>query len=138
MKKRKVVLAGGCFDILHPGHIEFLQKAKRLGDTLIILLESDENVKNLKGEKRPINNLKIRTENLFTTGCVNIVVPLDSEVSDNYYEKIVNSISPDIIAITKGDPLTEVKTKQAKMAGGKVEIIMERNPKHSTTLLIKK
>ena len=50
------MLVGGCFDVLHLGHIKFLQAAKKIGDILFVFVESDENVKKIKGEARPINN----------------------------------------------------------------------------------
>lgn len=141
MKKnndKKIVLVGGCFDILHEGHIEFLKKSKNLGDTLIVLLESDENVRVLKGENRPKNNFATRQKNLIKTGFVDIVIPHSTEISENDYRKIVNSISPDIIAITRGDPLSDKKQRQAKGVGGRLVEVIERNPKYSTTSLIGK
>ncbi len=60
----RVLIVGGCFDILHPGHIDFLQKAKKLCDFLVVFLESDEKVKWLKGENRPVNKEEQRKNNL--------------------------------------------------------------------------
>ena len=59
-KGEKIILVGGCFDILHTGHIKFLKSAKELGGKLLVALESDESVKRSKGEKRPVNNQKER------------------------------------------------------------------------------
>jgi D-beta-D-heptose 7-phosphate kinase/D-beta-D-heptose 1-phosphate adenosyltransferase len=130
------ILVGGCFDILHEAHREFLQKAKSLGDTLIVLLESDENIKKLKGENRPLNDIARRAFKLSRIGAIDYVVLLAQSTSSEYYYNLVNSIKPDIIAITKGDPLTDVKKDQAAMVGGDVIEVMERNPNHSTTALL--
>ncbi len=75
-KREKVVLAGGCFDVLHPGHVIFLQKAKKEGDILVVLLESDEKVKRLKGDGRPIHTQEKRAENLSALKVVDFVVLL--------------------------------------------------------------
>lgn len=136
MNKKNIVLAGGCFDILHPGHLEFLKKARQLGDKLVILLESDINVKKLKGEKRPVNKQKTRSDNLFKTGLVDIVIPLASKVDDQYYQTIVKSVNPDIIAITRGDPLTNKKRVQSKIVGSELIEVMDRNLEFSTTKTI--
>ena len=101
--KVKVVLVGGCFDILHYGHIYFLKKAKKLGDILIIALESDENAKKLKGPKRPIHTQKQRQKMLESLRFVDKVIALPPMKSDTDYERLVHRVNPDIIAITYGD-----------------------------------
>ncbi|MBI3343244.1 adenylyltransferase/cytidyltransferase family protein, partial [Candidatus Gottesmanbacteria bacterium] len=60
----KKILVGGCFDLLHYGHIRFLEEAKKLGDHLVVALESDENVRRMKGEGRPIHTQAQRKEML--------------------------------------------------------------------------
>ena len=55
----KTVFTNGCFDILHPGHIELFKVGKSLGDTLIVAIDSDEKVRKAKGESRPINNIPV-------------------------------------------------------------------------------
>jgi len=138
-KKRDIiVLAGGCFDVLHPGHLEFLSKAKALGNKLIILLESDINIRRLKGNSRPINDQKRRKDNLLKTGIVDIIIPLTSKVSDEYYDEVVKSVNPDIIAVTKGDPLLKKKLRQAKSIGCNLKVVMDRNKKYSTTKILNK
>src|SRR3990167_9728836 len=71
-----VVLAGGCFDILHPGHVIFLEKAKKTGDILVVLLESDQKVKELKGINRPVHTQIDRAQVLFALRAVDYVVML--------------------------------------------------------------
>lgn len=135
---KKIVLAGGCFDILHDAHLRFLMGAKKEGDVLVLLLESDENIRKLKGANRPANTLGERANALEGLGFIDLIVELSPNVSDKYYYNLTKLIQPDIIALTKGDPLTENKEKQAKEAGGKIKIVMERDKKYSSTRLINK
>ena len=133
-----LVLIGGCFDIIHPGHIEFLKKARKEGKALILLLENDENIKRLKGKNRPMNNQIVRAENLSNTGLVDYIILLNNPKSSQYYYNLVKSIQPDIIAVTTPDPLIEAKKEQAEMVGGKVVAVMERNKNYSTSKLLQK
>ena len=75
-KNKKVVFTNGCFDILHVGHLRYLQDARALGDFLIVGLNSDASVKRLKGSQRPIQNEKDRAEILLGLSCVDAVVIL--------------------------------------------------------------
>lgn len=136
-KKRKIILVGGCFDVLHDGHIEFLKKARALGDMLVLLLESDKNIKKLKGKERPKNTLKTRANNLEALGFIDFVVELSPLVSDKYYYNLTKLIKPDIIALTHSDPLTKIKNDQAKMVGGKTVEVMNRDERFSSTKIIK-
>jgi rfaE bifunctional protein nucleotidyltransferase chain/domain len=133
MPKTKInVLVGGVFDILHYGHIQFLKKAKGLGDYLIVALESDKSVKRLKGEKRPIHGQYQRREMLESLHFVDRVIILKDEMKDQDYEKLVKIISPQIIAVTKGDPVIGKKRKQAEAVGAKlVEISRIKSPSTS-------
>lgn len=131
-----IVLAGGCFDILHIGHIEFLKNAKKKGDILVLLLESDESIKNLKGENRPINNQKNRALILSSVAFVDYIIPLEKIYKDENYADLINEIKPDVIAITKGDPNERKKKLQAKSVGGKVKVVLKKLPDHSTTKLL--
>lgn len=133
---QKIVLAGGCFDILHIGHIKFLENAKKSGDILILILESDESIKKLKGEKRPINNQINRAQILAAIESVDYVIPLDKSFKTPDYNKLVETIKPEIIAITSGDPNIENKKSQAKSVGGKVKVVLKHLPEHSTTKLL--
>src|SRR3989344_2250023 len=117
-KLKKIVLTGGCFDVLHDAHLKFLIKAKREGDFLILLLESDENIQKLKGKGRPVNNFIKRANTLEGLGFIDLIVELSPNVSDKYYYNLTKLIQPDIIALTKDDPLTLKKNEQAKEVGG--------------------
>lgn len=133
----KLVLIGGVFDILHPGHLAFLQAAKEQGATLLVMLESDESVRKTKGEKRPINPQGVRAQNLSGVVDVDYVLLLPHLKNDLEYYTLVKSIQPDIIAVTASDPAYNKKSEQAKMVGGKIIEVIRRLP-HSTTDLIEK
>ena len=121
--KDRVVLTGGCFDILHIGHVRFLSEAKAMGDYLVVLLESDRSVKKLKGENRPVFSQKERAEMLTALRSVDVIVLLPMMEKDSDYLNLVMKIKPDLIAVTEGDPLTEKKKRQAKEVGGELKII---------------
>lgn len=117
------ILVGGVFDILHFGHISFLNKAKGLGDYLVVALESDKNVIIIKGSSRPIHNQRQRYEMLMSLKFVDEVIILPEMKSDKDYERIVKEVSPQIIALTEGDAILEKKKNQAKMVGAKLVVI---------------
>lgn len=135
-KSKKIVLVGGCFDILHFGHISFLKKAKSLGDYLMVALESDKNIKRLKGKNRPFNNQKQRKEFLESLRFVDEVIILKDYMTNNDYMDLVKKIKPSIIAITKGDPIKKLKEKQAEGVGAKV-IKIKKIPFISSSILSK-
>jgi rfaE bifunctional protein nucleotidyltransferase chain/domain len=126
MKKSKteeskvVVLAGGCFDIIHYGHIQFLKKAKALGTHLVVALESDKNIKRLKGKGRPIHNQERRREMLESLNFVDEVIILGDKMNDKDYETMVKKVHPQVIAVTEGDLILSKKQKQAKAIGATV------------------
>lgn len=117
-----MVLAGGCFDILHIGHIRFLKQAKALG-TLFVLLESDAKVNKLKGDKRPFYPQTERAEVLSALSCVDFVVILPTIHRDDEYVKVVTGLHPNTIALTERDPYLSQKMAQAKLLGGKIKVI---------------
>jgi FAD synthetase len=120
MKKKKKVLVGGVFDIIHYGHIHFLKNAKAMGNHLVVALESDKNVKRLKGKKRPIHPQIQRREMLESLSFVDEVIILKDEMHDADYRKLVKSVRPSVIAVTEGDPVLAKKKSQAKSIGAKL------------------
>lgn len=96
-KAGKVVFTNGCFDILHLGHVDYLEKARNKGSKLIVGLNTDESVKRLKGPERPVNNEYARARVLASLQFVDAVVLFDEDTPLNLIEKLV----PDILV--KGD-----------------------------------
>lgn len=132
----KKVLVGGCFDILHFGHITFLKQAKMLGDSLIVALESDGNVKRVKGDMRPIHTQEQRKTMLEALSFVDEVIALPPMNTDQEYVTFVQKIQPAVIAVTEGDPILEKKRQQANLVGANLVVIPKvRTP--STSQLAK-
>jgi D-beta-D-heptose 7-phosphate kinase/D-beta-D-heptose 1-phosphate adenosyltransferase len=127
-----VVMTNGCFDILHKGHVEYLQQARELGDRLIIAVNGDESVRQLKGEGRPINTLDDRMTILAALESVDWVVPFHEETP----ERLICRVLPDVM-VKGGDYKVEQIAGGACVieAGGKV-IIMDFVDGHSTTKTI--
>ena len=131
---KKVVFTNGCFDIIHGGHIEFLQKAKSLGDILVIGLNTDQSVKKLKGENRPIKNETERANILSALKYIDYIT-LFNETTP---EKLIREIQPDILV--KGDDykIDEVVGREiVEGYGARVELIPIVEG-HSTTKTLKK
>ncbi|EKD67305.1 MAG: glycerol-3-phosphate cytidyltransferase TagD [uncultured bacterium] len=130
------ILVGGCFDLIHIGHIYFLEKAKRLGDKLVVLLESDETIKRIKGDHRPIHTQEQRKKMLLAIRFVDEVISIPPLKTDEEYFNLIQKFHPDIIAVTEGDPILEKKQKQAELIGA-TAVIIPRIPNISTTSLAK-
>lgn len=131
---RKVVLANGCFDILHAGHVRYLQAARMLGDTLVVAINSDRSARSLKGPERPIMNEEERVTLVSALKCVDYVVLFDeTDVS-----VIIRRLKPSVHA--KGTDYTEetVPERQQVLAyGGAIRIAGD--PKdHSSRDVIRK
>lgn len=92
-KHKKIVFTNGCFDILHAGHVSYLQKARQLGDVLVLGLNSDASVKRLKGKDRPVNTQEDRAFVLAGLGCVDYVVIFEQ---DTPYE-LIQHVMPDVL-----------------------------------------
>jgi FAD synthetase len=120
---KSIVLTGGCFDILHIGHIKFMNHSKKENEILIVLLENDTRVKNLKGLNRPYFKQIERAQVLSSLQQVDFVILLPAFTHDCDYEKLINGIQPNFISITSNDPILSIKQYQAKKSGSKMRII---------------
>ena len=134
---KKIVLVGGIFDILHLGHIKFLEKAKEKGDVLFVLLESDETAKKLKGAKRPINSQKVRALVLAALEAVTYAVLLPKMKNNDDYDRLVTRLRPMVIAVSENDKNIEHKKRQAKIIGAKVIPVVPQVSNQSTTRLVR-
>jgi len=129
-----VVFTNGVFDLLHPGHIRYLQDARRLGDALIIGLNSDRSVRGNKGPDRPITPERERAEVLLALGCVDAATIFDEPTP----HEIISAIQPDVLV--KGadwGPGHIVGRDVVEARGGRV-VRMELAPGFSTTSIIGK
>ena len=93
VERKKIVFTNGCFDLLHVGHIRYLAQAKKLGDFLIIGLNSDSSVKELKGKDRPINSFEDRATLLSAIESVDSVIMFEEQTPEN----LIKDIVPDIL-----------------------------------------
>jgi D-glycero-beta-D-manno-heptose 1-phosphate adenylyltransferase len=125
------VWVNGCFDILHPGHIELFKVAKSLGDRLIVGVDEDYKVKKDKGDERPINSLSFRKTMLESIKYIDVVLPFGSRKE---LEDLIELYSPDILLVggdwKNGDVVGKQFAKQVKF--------FNRVGNYSTTNIIKK
>ena len=131
---RRVVFTNGVFDILHPGHIRYLQQARALGDLLIVGLNSDASVRRNKGPQRPINDEAERGELLEALECVDAVVVFDEDTP----AEIIKAVQPDILV--KGADWAEdaiVGRETVESRGGTV-VRVPLEPGYSTTEIVRK
>lgn len=134
-KGKSVILVGGCFDVLHAGHLFFLKTAKKGEDLLLVLLESDESIKKRKGETRPINSLKKRAAVLSSAESVDFVIPLSGVTKDEEYDRLMLQIQPNVVAMTQGDKSISQRQKQCKLVGARIKLV-DRIEGISTSALI--
>ena len=115
-----VIMTNGCFDILHPGHISYLQQARALGDRLVVAVNSDASVRELKGDSRPINSVESRMAVLAALSCVDWVVPFIEDTPERLY----CSVLPNVV-VKGGDYKADEVAGGAcvEKAGGRVEIL---------------
>jgi len=128
-KDKKIVFSNGCFDVLHLGHIEYLSKARDMGDILIIGLNSDDSVRRIKGAHRPVNNEEARAITLGALSFVDGVV-LFSE--DTPYE-LIKLVQPDILVKGKDYDNKEIVGRDVVKARGGLVVTIELTKGYSTT-----
>lgn len=92
-KKKKIVFTNGCFDILHAGHVSYLQRARSFGDFLLLGLNSDESIKKIKGSNRPIVEQNQRAIVLSALTCIDCIVIFDQEDPEN----LIKKVRPDVL-----------------------------------------
>ena len=132
--KKKIVFTNGCFDILHIGHIRYLEEASKLGDLLIVGLNSDASVKRLKGKERPINTERDRAELLSALSFVDYVIIFDQDTP----LELIKMIQPDVL-VKGGDYSNEyvVGTKEVEARGGKLVLLPFVDGKSTTNIINK-
>lgn len=118
--KKRIVFTNGCFDLLHVGHIRYLEEAKALGDILVVGVNSDDSVRRLKGPGRPILPQEERIEILSGLGCVDYIIVFDESTP----MELISSLQPQIL-VKGGDWTKEtiVGREVVERSGGKVVIL---------------
>jgi len=117
---KKIVFTNGCFDLLHVGHITYLEEAKKLGDRLVVALNSDTSVKKLKGAKRPINKLQERAKQIAALDCVDWVTSFTEDTP----LKLIKELEPDVLVKGKDYKVKDIAgSKEVLAKGGQVRTI---------------
>lgn len=130
----KVVFTNGCFDILHLGHLDYLEKSRNLGDRLVIGLNTDKSVSQLKGPNRPVNNENARARMLAAMSFVDLVIAFDEETPF----ELIRKVKPDILIKGKDYSIENIVGAEFVLGnGGEVKTI-ELLEGYSTTEIIKK
>ncbi|ANN64712.1 D-glycero-beta-D-manno-heptose 1-phosphate adenylyltransferase [Brachyspira hyodysenteriae] len=129
-ENKKIVFTNGCFDILHRGHVEYLQKARELGDLLILGLNSDDSVKRLKGNDRPINNETDRAIVLAALECINYISIFDEDTP----LELIKIVKPDILVKGGDYKIEDVVGREYS----KETVLIDFVDGYSTTNIIKK
>ena len=131
---QKVVFTNGCFDILHLGHVDYLEKSSQAGDKMIVAVNSDRSVREIKGPERPVNSEYARARLIAALGFVSMVIIFDEETP----LQLIKTLLPDVLI--KGNDYTIdtiVGSKEVLEAGGEVSTI-DLVPNYSTTGIINK
>ncbi len=117
---QRIVFTNGCFDILHAGHVTYLEKARSIGDKLIVAVNSDASVSRLKGQDRPVNDLANRMKLLSALSCVDIVVPFEEDTP----KELIEALLPNVLV--KGGDYSEEQIVGADVVrdnGGEIKIL---------------
>lgn len=135
--KTTVVLVTGVFDLLHTEHRKFLQTAKNAGDILLVGIETDVRVRQLKGSKRPVQNQKQRLKSLASLVYVDYVFLLPRQLAQKKIrEEFIRKLKPNIYAVSANSPFQEEKKRIITKYQGIFKVIYARHPEISTTKLI--
>ncbi|OGK64730.1 hypothetical protein A2313_01900 [Candidatus Roizmanbacteria bacterium RIFOXYB2_FULL_41_10] len=134
---KKIVLVGGCFDLFHYGHLQFLKAAKKQGNYLVVAVDPDDFIL-LRKKREPIHTQKQRVEILKNLRFVDQVIALPLLKTYNDYLALVKKIKPAVIAVTAGDPQLKNKQKQAQTVGAKVKVVTPLIKNFSSTSIIAK
>ncbi|PIZ64220.1 glycerol-3-phosphate cytidylyltransferase [Candidatus Roizmanbacteria bacterium CG_4_9_14_0_2_um_filter_39_13] len=135
LKNQKIVLVGGCYDLLHFGHHTFLQNAKNKGDVLLVALESDEHIMHKKN-RQPIHTQQERAEILAALSYIDAIILLSYMSRDDEYRELVQNIKPSVIAVTAGDPLRDKKARYAQSIGAEIVEVTSLIPRFATSAII--
>jgi D-beta-D-heptose 7-phosphate kinase/D-beta-D-heptose 1-phosphate adenosyltransferase len=131
---RRIVFTNGVFDILHPGHLRYLQAARAHGDALVVGLNSDASVRRNKGPERPITPEHERAEILLALECVDAVSIFDEDTP----HAIIARVQPDVLVKGADWPADQIDGRDILEAGGGVVVREALAPGYSTTAIVEK
>jgi D-beta-D-heptose 7-phosphate kinase/D-beta-D-heptose 1-phosphate adenosyltransferase len=137
--RSQLTLVTGVFDVLHREHRRFLEAARKLSKILVIGLESDQRVRQMKGEGRPIHSAAERKANLQKWGLADVIFTLPSDFGQtSARQDLLQAIRPDYLAVSSHTPFLAVKKAELETIGGQVKVVYQFNPQVSSTKLIRK
>lgn len=134
----KIVIVGGCFDILHLGHVNLIEKARDLGDRLVVAIESDKFMLETKN-RLPFHNQRQRSIVLASMRSVDLVITMPFIPKSNRtkcYRNLVMLLKPSFIAVSENDKMIEKKIEHAKKVGAQVKIVTKTLPSLSSSKII--
>jgi len=131
---RRIVFTNGCFDLLHPGHIQTLEKARALGDLLVVGVNSDRSVRALKGPSRPLVPESERAEILAALEAVDFVVLFDEDTP----RELIARLRPDVLVKGADWGAEEIVGREEVEAGGGRVVSLSLEPGYSTSALLEK
>jgi len=129
----KVIMTNGCFDILHAGHVTYLEQAKSLGDRLVVAVNDDDSVKRIKGPERPVNNMNRRMQVLAGLSCVDWVVPFYEDTPT----RLICDVAPSVLVKGGDNEPDKIPGGQCVREQGGEVLVMEYVDNCSTTGLIR-
>lgn len=134
LKDRKIVFTNGCFDLLHLGHIDYLERAKKLGDVLVLGLNDDASVTRLKGKNRPLNSVEVRSRMLAALEFIDAVVVFEE---DTPYE-LIKAVQPDILVKGSDYKVEEIVGHDIVLGRGGEVVPLDFVEGYSSTELMQK
>ena len=133
-KGQRVVMTNGCFDLLHPGHIAYLEQAANLGDLLVVAVNDDDSVRRLKVDARPVNAVADRMAVLAGLASVNYALPF----SEDTPAKLIEALAPDVLVKGGDDAVEEIAGQESVTARGGEVVVLDFLEGHSTSNLIER
>ena len=131
---QRIVMTNGCFDLIHPGHVRYLQQARALGDLLVVAVNDDDSVRRLKGESRPLNTLDDRMAVLGALGAVDYVVPF----SEDTPARLIEVLGPDVLVKGGDYAVEQIAGHESVLARGGEVRVLDFVDGHSTSGLIER
>lgn len=134
LPRGRVVFTNGCFDILHVGHVRYLKEARQLGDLLVVGMNTDKSVQQLKGPSRPVQNENSRAEILSSLGCVDFVILFDEETP----ETLIQVVRPDVLVKGGDYKIEQIVGHEFVHSYGGIVKALPFFDGHSTTAIVEK